>query len=165
MARRILKQYESDTSEIKDVNDLSKTQQTRVIEMVYELDKDHCLRYARLTGRKAATPTKANSIENAFGKDHTVVVLLEGDKPIGFIDYHFSNDDGVKMIVISQLYTDPTLRNRGIATRLISHVYRVASNHNVECLYLMVMSGNDDAKNLYANLGFSPVTTNMMLWL
>ncbi|MDV2582359.1 GNAT family N-acetyltransferase [Alkalibacillus haloalkaliphilus] len=58
---------------------------------------------------------------------------------------------------LSAMYVTSSARGYGYGNRLLEHGLMIAKNHQLEQVYLTVVSSNVQAKNLYENIGFETI--------
>lgn len=80
--------------------------------------------------------------------------VLDDTEIIGFIRIRLFKNKIENMVSISELYTVPQYRNRGIATSLLNFAKKIAIKNGVPCIKLAVQKGNFDAIKLYKEFGF-----------
>jgi ribosomal protein S18 acetylase RimI-like enzyme len=74
-----------------------------------------------------------------------------------FVSLAGAKEIGEKIWMISAVYTRPTYRGRGLATKLTTLVVEECKQRGVVRVELMVNIDQKDAVKIYTNLGFSQV--------
>lgn len=89
----------------------------------------------------------------AFAND-LVLVVMSGDTPAGCVVVT-APVNGVSEL--KRLWTDPKLRGRGVASRLIGAAFAHADDVGISTVRLSVWEWRSDAIGLYERLGFAVV--------
>ena len=86
----------------------------------------------------------ANTAQNA-------ALAFSDGKPVGLVHwiYHPHNWKIEDVIYLQDLYTDPSVRGKGIGRALIEHVYDVADQGETPTVYWMTQEFNATARQLY----------------
>ena len=97
-----------------------------------------------------------------------VVLARRGRRPVGYavVAMHAGPDDtwptGDTMAEVESLAVLPAERGVGLGTRLLDAVDERLAELGVTCLFIGVMTGNDDALRFYERRGLTPVLTKLM---
>ena len=84
-----------------------------------------------------------------------LVMLQEDHIPVSLLGYRLVENLIVgKFLYVDDLVTDPDLKQRGYASRLLNWAVEVAKQHNCCAVQLDSGFGNIDAHRLYLNQGF-----------
>jgi ribosomal protein S18 acetylase RimI-like enzyme len=82
------------------------------------------------------------------------VAVVAEDRSGRIVGFAFARRAGRRLGVLSELYVDPALRGGGAATMLVSHVVARLRALGLDTVQLEVLSGNQDARAVYARWGF-----------
>lgn len=69
----------------------------------------------------------------------------------------YSTWRGRRVVTIEDVYVRPDMRNRGIATALLTHIFLLAKDMDCARVDLVTETENGPARELYKKLGFTPV--------
>lgn len=104
--------------------------------------------------------------KNLASGEHVAAIAVEGDRVVGVagLVYHRyppsgDNLGGVRGHILN-VYTVPTHRRRGIATRLMEMLIEYARTHGCQRVTLHAVA---EARGIYARLGFRAVDSEMRL--
>ncbi len=91
--------------------------------------------------------------------DGLVFVATVNDQIIGFVTGHFcelisSVSKKVLMGSIDELYVESTFRQQGIGKQLLERSFKVLTECGVKQIFVEVWSFNQNAVDLYHNMGF-----------
>lgn len=81
------------------------------------------------------------------------IILVDGEPAGRLYQDHFAADRDLRVVDIALL---PAFRNRGVATRIFSDLFREADH--LGWRVSIHVEQNNPAKNLYTRLGFVPVS-------
>lgn len=85
---------------------------------------------------------------------HGLIAILDG-KPVGLTHYVFHRH-GWKVenvCYLQDLYSDPTVRGKGIGRKLIEAVYAAADAEGAPAVYWLTQDFNTTARRLYDRIG------------
>ena len=90
----------------------------------------------------------------AFSKVNASLTALINDKPVGSALLYVQSMEKIKHHSLFAIIVDPKFRNKGIGTKLINELIKIAKNDfKLEFLNLEVYE-NNPAKRLYDRFGF-----------
>lgn len=83
------------------------------------------------------------------------LVACRGDRPVGLVHYLFHRHCWKiePVCYLQDLYTDPALRGRGVARRLIEAVYAAADAEGAPAVYWLTQEFNYAGRMLYDKVG------------
>ena len=97
---------------------------------------------------------------------HFAILVMEGDKFIGAggVSFYtvmptYHNPDGKKAYIMN-MYTAPSYRRKGIATKMLDLLVRDAKEHGITAISLEATAMG---RPLYEKYGFIPMTSEMEL--
>jgi diamine N-acetyltransferase len=79
-------------------------------------------------------------------------IIVDGNKPCGFLSYAFGKDNSVKL---SKIYIKKEARGKSIAAESISRVLRYAEDNGKKSVFLTVNKNNKRAIRAYEKNGFT----------
>jgi len=108
-----------------------------------------------------------DSDKYTHGENYFCKIVLDGDTPVALFMLAVFNDDTKAHLTESVVYLDtliinPTLRNQGYGTKIITEVLRHSDQiiRSSYCVFIsQIHKDNDAAKNLAARLGFHFIYT------
>lgn len=112
--------------------------------------------HAGLVGRDDLAEDGNAILAGWRGEDHVVYVILEGERPAGFV--HLEKI-GPIVVELADFYVVPALRGRGIGTAAIGLAEdAVRQMPGIEAMTLQVMTRNAAALRLYHKLGYDTMS-------
>lgn len=140
------------------VSPLGKRYGADILNMYNALDAEELAEYTKETGiRTQHTPAKTLA-ERMRG---TVFVVVD-DGCHAFAQIQLFHEQGVGIIKLNSLYTDPGARGKGYAAALLEHLKAYAKKHKCQSIMLGVRA-NNPAKSVYDRAGFK-VGSYSMYW-
>src|ERR1700749_3755180 len=101
--------------------------------------------------RAYPTPWSRSMFPSELAKPTSICLgAFEGDELVGYV----VNSRYVDAWHVMNVAVDPDRQRRGIATRLLEHLFEVTRDDQRRGYTLEVRVSNDDAIGLYENLGF-----------
>lgn len=103
------------------------------------------------------------SIREEFTGKNKIIVAEDKEKIIGFcwlIIYDYGPE---KVSEITQIFTEPAQRNKGVGKELIKKAKKLAKEEKVNVL--LVATTLNEAKNFYENLGFTYDQGYWLFWV
>ncbi|HEY3921912.1 MAG TPA: ribosomal protein S18-alanine N-acetyltransferase [Gaiellaceae bacterium] len=101
--------------------------------------------------RAYKTPWSRSMFASELSKPTSICLgAFEGDQLIGYI----VNSRYVDAWHVMNVAVDPGFQRRGIATRLLEHLFELTEDDDGRAYTLEVRVSNDDAIHLYEKLGF-----------
>ena len=117
----------------------------------YELKKLECAENTKLMGELIEVPPKLKEdfLETISGKEE-VILFAKNEKVEGYIRFSFFDN----FVYIDDIFVKEELRKKGIASKLIEEIFKIAKEKKLEKVRLGVLINNQNAINLYKKLGF-----------
>ena len=117
---------------------------------------------------KDIDPLTREEFEEILNDNNNVFLIAEEIKILGFIHGTIIEREGrktkfKKTLVIEELGVTKKENNRGIGTRLIEDIKKIAQKNKCDNIMLDVWSFNENAIDFYNNKGFKPRTIKMQL--
>ena len=107
-----------------------------------------------LEARGAAHPWSRQVFVEELARDFaTIATLREAGRLVAFLVSWRIGEE----VSILDVVTDPALRRRGHAARLLEHTVALARKHRCTRILLEVRRGNLVAQRLYRKYGFRPI--------
>jgi GNAT superfamily N-acetyltransferase len=97
-------------------------------------------------------------IDFVYGTSHVMLVAESSLEKLGFLALLDAVPDevsGARQAFIAYMAVEPHARHRGVAAALLHRAEEVARSRGLPALALMVTEGNEEARSLYARMGFS----------
>lgn len=115
------------------------------------MNKDHVSQIARLEGQCFSDPWSEKSIASELENPLSLwLVAEENDQVFGYVGSQTVLDESDMMNVA----VDPRFRRQGIAQALIETLIAELAKMGSRCLRLEVRVSNENARALYARMGF-----------
>ncbi len=94
------------------------------------------------------------------------LAAFAGDEPVGFVfGYELARRHGdAEMLFVYELDVAEPHRRRGIATRLLRELLRLAEEDGITDAFVLTEPGNDAANALYAKVGGLRSNVHMYEW-
>lgn len=95
--------------------------------------------------------------------DTIFLVAFDGDRPVGFtFGYELDRRHGdERMLFVYELDVQEAYRRRGIATRLMEELLRLAAEDGIEDAFVLTEPDNAPANGVYAKVGGRATTAVM----
>ena len=95
--------------------------------------------------------------DRIVSEESTILLARINDKCAGFVQLYpfFSSVNASRLLVLNDLYVDPTHRRMGVAKELMESAVLVARETNCKGLILETTDDNTKAQSLYAKLGWA----------
>lgn len=96
-------------------------------------------------------------VDYVYGRNHTVLIALEGDEPAGFALVLHDLPDEVALTdqsFLAYMAVEPNRQRRGVGSALLTAVVALANERGFPHVSLMVTEDNVAARSLYAGAGF-----------
>ena len=95
--------------------------------------------------------------DRIVSEESTILLARINDECAGFVQLYpfFSSVNASRLLVLNDLYVDPTHRRMGVAKELMESAVLVARETNCKGLILETTDDNTKAQSLYAKLGWA----------
>ncbi|MFC6824796.1 GNAT family N-acetyltransferase [Halopelagius fulvigenes] len=107
-------------------------------------------------------PENRGTIRDAMAR-HVVTdglrVARIDDEIVGFVMFGLERGEYVQDVtrgVVRNIYVEPSARNRGVGSKLLSTAERELRDADADAITLDVMAGNEEARRFYEQHGYSP---------
>ena len=118
---------------------------------IIQMKKDHVSQIARLEAQCFSDPWSEKSIASELENPLSLwLVAEENDQVFGYVGSQTVLDESDMM----NIAVDPRFRRQGIARALIETLIAELSKMGSRCLRLEVRVSNENARALYARMGF-----------
>lgn len=122
----------------------------------------------RRIDRAGATDSLAEALDTVAQQDGAVLVAEQAGRIAGHLFMYFEMDDVYvredlrSYALISNLFVDEALRGQGVGRALMAEAEKIAAARGVKQLRLNVLVGNERARRVYEEAGFSAYGIEMV---
>ncbi len=99
------------------------------------------------------------------GDDSCLLALArDNDRTLGHLVGKLAKPDGLRIVtfaVLESIRVDPTARNRGVGTALVSHFFDWARKNDAARASVTAFAGNEGAQRFYVRHGFAPMSVTL----
>ncbi len=141
----------------QDINTyrLCRDQITEEIDKLFSVEiklanQSHIKKIAELEKDCFSTPWSENTLINAYNHGTKFLVATENEKVLGYLGISVVLDEGY----ITNIAVFKNMRNKKIATKLLSYLFDFAKEINLSFISLEVRESNSPAISLYEKFGF-----------
>ena len=91
--------------------------------------------------------------------DSLIFIAYKKSKAVGFMQIYpsFSSVAMQPVWILNDLFVDPSVRRSGCATKMLTHLHKLAIQENIFSIKLSTAVTNHSAKALYGSLGYQLV--------
>jgi ribosomal-protein-alanine N-acetyltransferase len=126
---------------------------TAVAIEIRELDLTHLNAIESIENRAYPTPWSRSMFASELAKPTSICIgAFEGEDLVGYV----INSRYVDAWHVMNVAVDPDHQRRGIATRMLEHLFELTRNDERRGYTLEVRVSNEEAIALYEKLGFEP---------
>ena len=95
--------------------------------------------------------------DRIVSEESTIILARINDKCVGFVQLYpfFSSVNASRLLVLNDLFVDPTHRRMGVAQQLMKSAALLARETNCKGLILETTNDNTKAQSLYEKLGWT----------
>ena len=95
--------------------------------------------------------------DRIVSEESTIILARINDKCVGFVQLYpfFSSVNASRLLVLNDLFVDPTHRRMGVAQQLMESAALLARETNCKGLILETTNDNTKAQSLYEKLGWT----------
>jgi ribosomal protein S18 acetylase RimI-like enzyme len=105
------------------------------------------------------TDTLVKKIQDSFKYPNEVKTFLVEDNGISVgyfvLAFGYSFEFGGRIIMLDEMYVDPSARGKGYAKAMIDFTEQFARDNDCKSVYMVTTQSNEYARNLYRKYGYS----------
>ncbi|MCH8907514.1 MAG: GNAT family N-acetyltransferase [Candidatus Heimdallarchaeota archaeon] len=133
--------------------EIPRTLTNKIIDFEYKRDVRTVLKLERERFNQPMTKMLIDFLTRKYGSNYFYVVDISGD---GTLDGHlFAAEEQPNIVHVFSIAVDEKYEGQGIGKKLMYHLRDLATAHKKSKIILEVNLGNDRARQLYINMGFT----------